>query len=1455
MGLFSPREVGNPNNQRYIWLDPNDYAVDIVKDSSNGTPLSNNPSVWNVSVIKDLKEWRGINLSITVKNISQIEQSAPFVRIFSGMYHPNWNAAGSDSYFRHVINYMNHDSYGMRSDTNSYPIIKNPATDKIGKSSAIYGINWFAPCLSIDSYKLGVPAWGTQMMSVSTNYEYPFKIYGDFDPISLKAYFRIEGNVNIDGIGVVDKIKPGESRTWSVWLRYEECNQSTPYYGSNSYRKIAALRSYEPYFVWYWNTYGDSSLGPRISGRIYGIDLAGPSAPKAYFSPKDNARRYFLFSTQDKKSLEGRLPLPGQQVVNPGLVSGWKQLLDSIIDVDTLKLYGYQAVMLLNISGWGNFDLGSNPAFFTNLPINLRNTLSELKKWEKENSMRIIFSANNVLNKVNLGDFSQSAVDFDINNPIHSEFEKANFNQGGLRSASGLSLFGMPQIISTQLLQDYISKWRSDYQSVSMSSGYRTENKIYSYVVPGYLDRSEFMTADYLKGGRDWFLDMLLQGADPWVYMPISQWYADYGNSISTENLYDKYVEKIEKDHHAVVVTIGRIVRNECLLPKKLNWKQQFVTYSSLQVSDDNQSVCKLGDPVLGGKKICSAEDIHKNYSSNIPNGINYSILEYNQYTGLHDSSVGHSWYPSLGRNGDIVANSGDSLLWLYQQDKLDKAKQTITNNVNDIIPYSFSGDLWLSWDSYLFKDASTIDKININVGSGLEMYNLFQQNAFIRSTNGSGLSSRTLRDWWSWVLDQVDPGWNSNKTTDQQNAYLQTSWCDRWSFWMEETIKHIRQIRPNIKKIGLRGAAPQKGIWSVDGLDYGKVDPDTQDQYKDLEDSYWIKWLSLFDYIGYALYFPNNILDYDAAYSYSSPQRRGSDPIQSKIFHILSIKNCFDVCRKANKLFIPFISNSHTSVSGYINSNTSGFLYKSLYTSGVHGSIWWNLVNDHSSAVSVLGNIQQNWYPVANFIDYKNSSFLVDIDPPSPIKNNNLGSSSDNYLAKYGITKIVSLGGKKRKDTIDGFGVQRYDKKITGSVGDVFPYDYSGDSIIAIANSIDGTFVLSKAIDKYNKIEVDIVNSSLSNAGMPHWVIEDTFEWINSGMPSHLSQVHHANVISGGIAGEKISPGLQESTAPAFQAKYIIPCNTDWYDKVNSTIDYNLVLDSDNRNLSLPYSNCILHIRELKQVFVGGYGGILVINTLSKDITNLDIKSDRILLIKDIKKYNNTVYILDESKLYFFDILDYKIKADTAVGLPKKLHSMISIFGSNLVIGAEDGIYARKSASSNWKKVVSTTAPVNIMSSPDAAFAVSDNGESYYSTDGFTWNRVGVVNNKVVNKIQKHRSQTLFATTNGLYQDGGSFYTKNLSLQLLDILNDAEKSSKISINDIDSDFNKAIIGLSDGRYFLYNGEFYLQDDSKLASIHKVLILDNDIWLFGHEQFRVVSESFIRRLATGLSIR
>jgi len=439
-------------------------------------------------------------------------------------------------------------------------------------------------------------------------------------------------------------------------------------------------------------------------------------------------------------------------------------------------------------------------------------------------------------------------------------------------------------------------------------------------------------------------------------------------------------------------------------------------------------------------------------------------------------------------------------------------------------------------------------------------------------------------------------------------------------------------------------------------------------------------------------------------------------------------------------------------------------------------------------------------------------------------------------------------------KDKIEGFGINRFFKGFGGAVGDKLEVDYGSYNVVAMANSIDGVFTLNTPLKKHNLVQIDISNTGFKNTGLPHWVVEDNLEWVNSGLPSHLSQVYHSNVINFGISLERSNRGLQELNVPSHQALYVVPCNQEWYDIFNSTVDYNLEQDLGNRGLAIPYPNSIAEIDELDQVWVGGDGGVLAINTSDMSVERIDIDSRRSLFIKDIYKTSTSVLVLDESKLYEYDINAGSITKDKGLGLPGKMYKIILMFDSVFVVGGEDGIYVRRRTQEEWQKVVSTLAPVEVLISPDASFAVANN-QVWYSTDGFTWTKLGEVTGKNVNELVKHRSQILVATDKGLYGDNGSFYANNVSLALINFLGDADDSAEVIINDVDSNFTTAVATISDGRYMVWDNSGYLiVTEEDFSSIHKVAFVSGGIWIFSYGQFKIRGETTIRRLATGKRI-
>ena len=464
--------------------------------------------------------------------------------------------------------------------------------------------------------------------------------------------------------------------------------------------------------------------------------------------------------------------------------------------------------------------------------------------------------------------------------------------------------------------------------------------------------------------------------------------------------------------------------------------------------------------------------------------------------------------------------------------------------------------------------------------------------------------------------------------------------------------------------------------------------------------------------------------------------------------------------------------------------------------------------------------------------------------------------SSDDDDSAAYAF-EVVNTEGS---DPIEGFGLPRYDPGTAVAVGENDGEDYADLEVIAVANSIDGTFELATPLNKYTRVEVDILNPSFVNTSFPHWTIEDQFEWVNSGMPSHLSQVMHSNLMTMGVNLTRTNPN-DMAKVPPYQARYIVPCNRDFYDSFNSTVDYELSKDSGNKGLSIPYPTSVVHIPSLGEVWVGGQGGVISIDDETYEVQRVTVDSRRDLLIKDIFVRGDTAYILDEKGLYTINLVTMSVTRDAGLGLPNELFEVTSLLNTNLVIGASDGVYAKKTTQDEWQRVIETSEPVDVIIAPDAVFAIrrigsdrGSNSEVYYSVDGFNWTNIGTVGSRVVNSIVKFRNKIYLATDNGIYDDNGNFYAERTSVRLNDIFNDAEESRDIIANDITSNLLRVAAGLSDGRYVVVDDLGFAVGETNLDAIHKILLVDNVIWVFGYDLFQVIGTDVTRRLVTGISL-
>lgn len=438
--------------------------------------------------------------------------------------------------------------------------------------------------------------------------------------------------------------------------------------------------------------------------------------------------------------------------------------------------------------------------------------------------------------------------------------------------------------------------------------------------------------------------------------------------------------------------------------------------------------------------------------------------------------------------------------------------------------------------------------------------------------------------------------------------------------------------------------------------------------------------------------------------------------------------------------------------------------------------------------------------------------------------------------------TTELSEEGQNSQISSDFFG---------GSVGDLNNIDYSNCYIICLADSVDGSFSFSSELDKYTSLEIDILKVTFDNVSDAHWQVEDRIELVNSGLYSHLSQVQQCNILNVGIFNERNFSGLQNSLSTPYQNKYYQPCNASWYEKLYSTVDNNIEYNSGNAGVSILYPATVFYIEELESVWVGGVGGIISINIETKVVNKIDVFDQYGSLdVISIQRYNNLIYILSRHDLFIYDISSGLLSKYNRDGLPDVLTCFTISLSKILIIGTNEGVFIRKPTQDIWVKAFESEK-IHILISPDSTFAIA-NRDVWYSSDGINWNKTGSLPAGLeINNIVKHRSQINIATSGGLYEDNGSFYTSGISTKLVDIMNDISESSNVVVNEVVSNFNKLVIGLSDGRYIIYETDYQIFTNISLETIHRILLIENDIWLFGLDSFQIAGDERVRRTATG----
>jgi len=465
-----------------------------------------------------------------------------------------------------------------------------------------------------------------------------------------------------------------------------------------------------------------------------------------------------------------------------------------------------------------------------------------------------------------------------------------------------------------------------------------------------------------------------------------------------------------------------------------------------------------------------------------------------------------------------------------------------------------------------------------------------------------------------------------------------------------------------------------------------------------------------------------------------------------------------------------------------------------------------------------------------------------------------------------YDIEKMLSyIYPEHRIIQIDGteidFKLPRIETSIVKRIPDPNdPVGFREEDLPANVNIASGIIYFDKNFDKYDKLKINIYDVIIKNTGeYTHREVEDKMEYVNSGLPSSLSQIQQVNINNLNIWTEKQYPNQKNIISSCYQSDTIIPDYSNWFDSLNSSINYKKHLSLDNITMTLPYVTSSIFLDEINKVLIGGRGGVFSIDIDTWNINKVLLSNlSSSLDIKNFYRHQNRLYIVEKNNIYFKDNInniniwnDKNWKIYDRTGLPNVIYNLSSIYGS-LVCGAEDGVYYQSSELANWEKVLDSKYPVMIMLNPNLLFIVVDS-EILMTGNGYTFNRLDVSNLPHINNIIRMGNVFYIATAQGLYTDSKSFYSENPRVYLVDISNNS--SDIISVNDINSFNNKMIVGLDDGTYYIMeNGKFVYREYSGLQTVHNCLVVDNNGWLFGHDFLQIDGFQYPIKLSTGFPL-
>jgi len=472
-----------------------------------------------------------------------------------------------------------------------------------------------------------------------------------------------------------------------------------------------------------------------------------------------------------------------------------------------------------------------------------------------------------------------------------------------------------------------------------------------------------------------------------------------------------------------------------------------------------------------------------------------------------------------------------------------------------------------------------------------------------------------------------------------------------------------------------------------------------------------------------------------------------------------------------------------------------------------------------------------------------------------------------------------VEIISNKSQSIYEGhFGFLSYNGGYGGSFGDSSIINFSGAKISAMADSVTGIVEINDSLTKYDHLKIDIKGSAFKSTGAaPHVILEDTFEGVNSGLPSFLSQVQQLNILRNGLSIKKRNPYDFDNVFIPYQSNYSLSCDTGWYDVFNSTVDFSLHKQNNPLDITLSFPSTVFEIEKDTRIWVGGPDGVVQINGSDYSVSVPDeLMEYNLSNVISIKQLGTEVVVLSQEKLII--IRDGESELDPMYGVSGRVTDVSRIYNGMYAISTDDGIYSKMSGSSVYSKKYENRVSENddldkfflFIEVSGFIFAISENG-LHLSSNGVQWGELqGNLPNSESNKIVQFRSGNILLSNFGVFYDNGSMLEESFNFQLLFVLGESSNSVDNSVmraNDATSVVEMAedgsvlkselIIVFSDGTYSLSTrtlDSFTNYEEGTFSVIHKIIRFQNKWLIFSFDNFKFIDDINVYRMSTGLRI-